>query len=240
MPVQCTCRRPGCGVTFIQKPNTAGFYCSVACSALMRQTLVDVACEGCGKSFKAKPSKLARGFDRWCSRECSDVRDQGYTEEQFWAAFWQKTRREGDCLIWTGKQELTLHGNYGLVWVGPRQTRKRRRTHQVSLEQKLGRPIAKGLQTNHTCDRMLCVNPDHLYEGTQQQNMDDMYARGRGKKARGDRSGRSKVTEAQIREIRIKLADGVAQMILAIEYGVSPQTISAIKTNVRRQGIGVE
>jgi len=160
-----------------------------------------------------------------------------YNDERFWAAFWAKTRVEGDCLLWTGKT-ITHRGEArGFVWCG--DIGKWRAAHQVSLEGKLGRPIAQGKQANHTCDRTLCVAEDHVYEGTQQQNVDDMFARGRANKARGDRSGRSKLTEVQIREIRGKLAEGNLQWMLAKEYGVSIQTISAIKNNTRRQGIGV-
>jgi len=160
-----------------------------------------------------------------------------YNDERFWAAFWAKTRVEGDCLLWTGKA-ITHRGEArGFVWCG--DIGKWRAAHQVSLEGKLGRPIAQGKQANHTCDQTLCVAEDHVYEGTQQQNMDDMYARGRGRKARGDSHGRSKLTEVQIREIRGKLAEGNPQWMLAKEYSVSIQTISAIKNNTRRQGIGV-
>jgi hypothetical protein len=159
-----------------------------------------------------------------------------YSDGQFWAAFWAKTRVEGDCLLWTAKSRVVKGEERGLVWAKGRW----RYAHKVALEWKLGRPVVSPLQANHTCDRPLCVEPAHLYEGTQQQNMDDMYARGRGRKARGNSHGRSKLTEVQIAEIRTKLALGVYQVDLAWEYGVSKQTISAINMNTRRQGIGLE
>lgn len=228
MPTQCICQRPGCGAPFVQKPNTLGLYCSNACSAAMRVTLVEIICQVCGKPRMVKPSVIAKGFGTYCGTSCANVVRFGHTEEQFWAAFWAKTRPDGDCLIWTGKKGWDRHGEYGLVWVGPRATRRRRRTHRLALERKLGRPLKEGFQANHTCDRMLCVNQDHLYEGTQQQNVDDMFARGRANKARGERNGSSKLTEAQVREIKLALAEGYPQEMLAEEYGVVKQAIQAI------------
>jgi hypothetical protein len=143
-------------------------------------------------------------------------------------AFWEKTRPEGDCLIWTGKQRWSRHGDYGLVWVGAGATPKYRGPHQVVLEKKLGRPLAPGLQVNHTCDHMRCVAEDHLYEGTQQQNIADMHARGRATKARGSRDGNAKLTEAQVYEIKLALVRGERQYVLAARYGVSFQLISEI------------
>jgi hypothetical protein len=51
--------------------------------------------------------------------------------------------------------------------------------HRHALELKLGRPIGSGLLALHTCDNPSCVRPDHLYEGTQSDNMRDMHDRGR-------------------------------------------------------------
>jgi hypothetical protein len=52
------------------------------------------------------------------------------------------------------------------------------RVNRVALEQKLGRPLLPGMQALHTCDNPPCRNPEHLYEGTQKQNIADVLARG--------------------------------------------------------------
>jgi len=49
------------------------------------------------------------------------------------------------------------------------------------LEQTFGRPIREGYQAQHHCDVMNCINPDHIYEGTQRQNVRDAWRRGRAK-----------------------------------------------------------
>lgn len=53
------------------------------------------------------------------------------------------------------------------------------RAHRVALELRLGRPIRPGLVACHTCDVANCVNPSHLWEGTQAENLADMRAKGR-------------------------------------------------------------
>lgn len=49
--------------------------------------------------------------------------------------------------------------------------------HRKVLEFKMGRPLAPGMYACHTCDTPGCINPEHLYEGTQSQNMLDRFQR---------------------------------------------------------------
>lgn len=51
--------------------------------------------------------------------------------------------------------------------------------HRVTLSLALGRPLGAGMNSLHHCDNSRCGRPRHLYEGTQQQNVDDMIAKGR-------------------------------------------------------------
>lgn len=53
------------------------------------------------------------------------------------------------------------------------------RRHRRALEQLLGRSIEKGMSVLHICDSMACINPSHLYEGTQKDNIADAKQRGR-------------------------------------------------------------
>jgi hypothetical protein len=79
------------------------------------------------------------------------------------------------CWRWTrGK---TAFG-YGIFHVRVRGTWKKVGAHRFSYEHFIG-PVPKGPQVCHHCDNPACVNPAHLYVGTQKQNVRDCVARGR-------------------------------------------------------------
>jgi len=86
-----------------------------------------------------------------------------------------------------------------------------------------GRPISQHLQARHTCDTPLCCNPRHLIEGTNDDNIADKVARGR--QARGEKSGHSRLTERAVREIR---ASAESPTALAARHGVARQTINDV------------
>lgn len=85
----------------------------------------------------------------------------------------QTTHAESGCSIWTG-----MHTRIGYPFIGFRDTVTDKTglmtAHRLSLMIKLGRDIAPGMNANHTCHRRNCVNPDHLYEGTQAEKMATM------------------------------------------------------------------
>jgi len=112
--------------------------------------------------------------------------------------------------------------------------RKWYRAHRLSYEIQVG-PIPPGLHVLHTCDNPGCVNPGHLWVGTQADNNRDRAAKGRGggEKRRGIRNGRAKLTGEQVAKIRRLYASGdISQEGLALAFGVSQPQISRI---VRRE-----
>jgi len=97
-------------------------------------------------------------------------------------------------------------------------------------------PITDNLHVLHNCpdgDNPTCVNPSHLWLGTQGDNNRDMTEKGRHGMlahpelaARGERNGFSRLTETDITEIRLRYSLGRAtQTTLAAEYGVSQSHI---------------
>ena len=87
-------------------------------------------------------------------------------------------------------------------------------------------PIPKGKQINHKCHNRCCVNPSHLYAGTQKENVRDMNLSGRRNQAKGSRGGNSKITEEIAKQIFYH--DGIAK-IIADKFSVSISLVYAIK-----------
>lgn len=86
--------------------------------------------------------------------------------------------------------------------------------------------IPESLFVLHRCDNRRCVNPDHLFLGTHQDNMDDMVSKGRLPPHNGEKNGASKLTEEKVLAIR---SDPRSQSKIAVDYGVTQTAISKIK-----------
>ena len=82
----------------------------------------------------------------------------------------------------------------------------------------------------HTCDNPSCINPEHLFLGTQKDNMDDMRDKRRNYKAVGFLHGRCKLTKAQIVSIKNRLKDNQTCVSIAIDFNVNERTIGRIKS----------
>jgi hypothetical protein len=129
------------------------------------------------------------------------------------------------CWIWTGPHD---HSNgYGRIQLN----KVRWTTNRLSYSVFVG-PIPDGLQVNHHCDVFLCCRPEHLYLGTQQDNIDDVYKRGRGPYRFGEANGAAVLTDAQASEILFLALEGrLTQEQIASLYGrISRVVVSNIKT----------
>lgn len=105
------------------------------------------------------------------------------------------------------------------------------RAHVVALERKLRRPRRPGAQANHHCDNRACIQSQHLYEGTQVQNIQDMHDRKRGYShfATGLYQVPRALTEEQERHLAARYAaGGITLDRLSAEFGVSKATASRI------------
>jgi len=97
--------------------------------------------------------------------------------------FWKRVEKRGpdECWLWRG---LLTRGGYGSIRIG----RKMVTTHRVSYFISFGQ-ITNGLHALHKCDVRNCVNPAHIFLGTNLENMIDREAKGRNKPQRGDKNG---------------------------------------------------
>lgn len=129
--------------------------------------------------------------------------------------FWRKVGKTEGCWLWTGSRS-PYYGNFypdhGTCV----------HAHRYSWELAYG-PIPPDMQVLHKCDVRHCVRPDHLFLGTQQDNMDDMAAKGR------RWTMPRKLSPAQEQEIVTRFVNGtMSQRALAAEYGVSQALVSKI------------
>lgn len=156
---------------------------------------------------------------------------------------WRNVNKSGptalgmDSACWEWMAHRRWHG-YGEMWVNGRNVA----THRFSFALANG-PIPEGLFVCHRCDNPPCVNPDHLFLGTHDDNMADRSAKGR--QARGDRQGArlhpetvvrgeahhsAKLSEADVLAIRARSSSGETMFKLSKEYRVGHATVHRIVT----------
>lgn len=102
------------------------------------------------------------------------------------------------CWNWTGCKNRTGYGGF-LVRSNEHRQGRRELAHRVSYELFKG-PIPKGKFVCHLCDNTSCVNPDHVWAGTNVDNMGDMKRKGRSNK--GESRWNSKLTNYDVKLIR--------------------------------------
>ena len=163
------------------------------------------------------------------------------TKDNIEQRFWDKVEKTDECWNWTGCISSD-HGQFqdiGKV-IG---------AHVFSWKLHNGE-IQKGMFVLHRCDNGKCVNPDHLFLGTQADNIQDMIKKGRRKQGRalgqrngkythpektprGEDSGRAKLTEKQVKEIRKKyIPIKYHYGMLSKEYNVCRDTIRKIVNRI--------
>jgi hypothetical protein len=243
MPVTIRCET--CGKEFGVWPGLVGIrrHCSHTC----RGAPVMLACEQCGKKFRVTQSRNMRKGHKHCSHECAYAAQKDRWIERFWKNVDKSAGPDG-CWIWKGG--LSSNG-YGQC----RAVGRNRLAHRVSYEIVNG-PIPDKLQVNHSCDIRACLQPKHLWLGTQADNIKDAMHKGRmatGEKnflrrcperrlygednpsrkhpeklARGERCPSARLKEEQIPEIRMARANGETYQEIAIRYGVSISAICGV------------
>lgn len=151
-----------------------------------------------------------------------------FTSEDY-SLFMSKVQPEPNtgCWFWdkslnpAGYGKIVFNGLSGKIWLA----------HRASYELFKGE-IPKGLHVLHKCDQPACVNPDHLWLGTNEENIQDRINKGRSFRSVGELAGMSKLKLFQVLEIREKYKKGnITQRTLAKEYNVHCSAICNIVTN---------
>lgn len=129
--------------------------------------------------------------------------------------FWEKVNKSNDCWIWLGHIDKD---GYGKFW--------NYLAHRFAWIDSFGE-IPKGKYVCHKCDNPSCVNPSHLFLGTQFDNMKDMITKGRINSRVGELNPKSKLTEKDVRFIHEAYKfNGYNRTDLAKRFGVTKTCIS--------------
>ena len=128
---------------------------------------------------------------------------------------------------WNWKLSIGSHGYGNTKYCG--------KNNRYACAHRLSYYVYKGeigiYHVLHTCDNRKCCNPEHLYLGTDKDNCRDRIARGRHKNGgnRGGEIGTSKVTENQVKEIKVRLKNGETPFQIAKDYPIGKDAIYHIK-----------
>ncbi len=142
--------------------------------------------------------------------------------------FWKRVAKRSDSECWLWMTYLDRDG-YGLFQFRHDGEKKRFRANRVSYMLTHGNRLNIDQFVCHTCDNPQCVNPSHLILGDCKTNIDDCVSKHR--QAKGIQNGRSKLTEEQVRNIRVQLSNGQSHCSIAKNFNVTRRAIFSIAKN---------
>lgn len=138
------------------------------------------------------------------------------------ARFWKKVTKTDSCWLWNACKV----SGYGRISIGT--SNKNVSSHRVSWTIHFGE-IPNHLNVLHKCDVRTCVNPAHLFLGTNDDNMKDMVAKGRQRGVSGERNHLAKLTADDVQKIRyLRASLSLSLRKLAREFNVNHRTICHI------------
>lgn len=183
----------------------------------------------CGIEKDVHGQSLRQGRSKSC-RRCR------FTERTVHDAFKDRVieGNPDECWPWPrGWRRDGTANYYGTLMVH----RKPYPAHRVSWEVYIG-PIPERKHVLHNCDNPCCVNPNHLFLGTNIDNINDKVSKGRQAKGQSVRKNHdhlkgevvvtSRLTAEQVMEIRRRENDGESGSELATEFGMSDTQVGAI------------
>jgi len=138
--------------------------------------------------------------------------------------FWEKVDKQGpdECWEWIGGKH---NKGYGQIQAYSRLDK----AHRVSWMINNG-PIPENMCVLHHCDNPSCVNPAHLWLGTNADNVRDKMEKGREAHNGGEKNGSAKLTEPKVRRVIAFLDAGYSHKKIAAFFNVSRSTITFINT----------
>ena len=144
---------------------------------------------------------------------------QNSTEKRFWL----KSKNISGCWEWQATRAGRLR-SYGYFWMDGRFHYAHRAAYLVTKGD-----IPSGMLVLHSCDNPICVRPDHLFLGTQKENMQDALRKGRLVSFKGEKNGDSRLKEKDVLRIRrLFKTRNYSKAYLSRIYGVSDTAIGFI------------
>lgn len=173
------------------------------------------SCSNCGAQISVP--KCLNKPTNFCNRKCLGEYRRGKIKTPAAERFYAKVEKSESCWIWIGAMSWNGYGRFA------------ERKHHIVGAHQFAWKLKSGTWPDgyvlHSCDNRLCVNPDHLRIGTQQDNINDAGLRNR--RSRGSTHGHAKFTERDIAEIRTSDETNIA---LGRRYNVIYKTIWKIRT----------
>jgi hypothetical protein len=181
-------------------------------------------CLNCGADFTVPPIQIRRGGGKYCSYRCRSQHTRTPLRERFLA----RVEKTETCWLWTAR---TGTFGYGVMPEGGHAGRDLY-AHRISYELFHG-PIPEGLFVLHRCDNPRCVNPDHLFLGTADDNAKDAARKKRVPSGAQHHTQRPdhkqvKLDQQSVREIRQRYAEGATRPQLSKLYGVTVASIGNV------------
>jgi hypothetical protein len=140
--------------------------------------------------------------------------------------FWKYVNKNGPngCWIWQGSKDKLGYGRFN-----PGKPSRPFLIHHFAWNEIYGR-FPKDCLLHH-CDNPSCCNPDHLFEGSRKDNVDDMIAKGR--MPRGEKRGHAKLNPRKVLRILQLVKSERSMCSIARQYNVSHHVICGIRDGVR-------
>lgn len=187
-----------CSTPFVTRPDYNSRTCSSTCKGKFQRKLPEsIACRVCGQAFKPTTRRQVS-----CNQACYG----SWTPER---RLWPRIDRSdaNGCWWWLGSRNNKGYGMIGSRSFGDGSKCQQMLVHRLVYELTYG-PIHNGLHCLHRCDNgnKGCVRPDHLFLGTNLDNILDRVAKGRS--PRGEQRSLAKLTAEKVRDMRLRYAAG--------------------------------
>lgn len=194
---------------------------------MSNNTIPEGFCQ-CGCGQRTRPASCNDKRRNWIKGKPIRFISGHYTKPQypFYVRFWRLVDKRGidECWEWQGNRKAHGHGSYADT-----------QAHRIAYELTYG-PINNGLNVLHKCNNPPCVNPNHLYLGTQRDNAQDSREAGTMRTPpirQGSKNNLAKLTEELVTTIRQRYAnEHITCTALGTEFGITTANICYI---VRRK-----